>query len=1745
MAIHLITVSALILAVLLVRAAFRKKVPARLIYALWLVVAVKLCMPFSLFAVELPSMAEVPQEVPQTEQTVMQTQDMPTVTKASEATILAPITPITPIVPQQPTVSQPIGTKPSEPIVPTVTEPAAIEPIETEVAIPEVPTAAETTPIDWVHIAKVVWFVGSAVMAVWFAATGTVFQQKLRVDRRLHTTVGRTKVYVSKSAGAPCLAGLIPAIYLTPAAANSPSERFVITHEYTHLRHGDHIWSALRTAALIVYWWNPLVWAAAMVSKQDAELACDESVAAKLDDSQRLAYAHTILDTIPQKHAHAVGLGSAPIKERILMLTKRHKNRVVAAILAVALTLSAVGCSFIGPRETTEPVDDTPDLPSSITTAQTTDVPTVTTDNSIENVPTEQQEPVRVLSNEGNLHIHTVMLPLENEDMRFYDVSSTTHSTRYRMFLEYDSSTGKPYQYRRLYVVDALNGEIADCFDLDIQAGVPRITYTDNGGVIYAPITDPVTGTLRSYYMLTVTEKNGEFSLQKTEMQADASLVTSRFVSPDGRYVAYQTEETNGDYGGIYLQGSDGSSQCICENKTAADVESAEVRFYSLTGFADDKHLVYSIHGDLQKVSGIGNGQLPIGYGIYNTETGERTEVHNGKVPIGICDGILYLGVYSDMVPQEIWRAGIDGEEELIASRNAADGVFAMSEDRLFSWDHSMWHRYFPAENAAANTTQVEFYSPDFDQKLAEVSYWKTDTIRSNTMVRFLICEDSVTFVVPYVVEETAQSTVKVLSNAGNLDIRTTLLPLQSARMDYLRFAYDDRYFIYVTQKKNQYADLYILDSHNGEFVYSYALDVSADAFYITYTDEGCIVYGKHENTVTCAYAVTDTDGVFSVIPTTVAAYPIFDTRFVSPDGQYIAYETRDDADRHGGIDIRHPDGRTERIFENIVLNNEFAGGIAGFDDMTEYKLIGFADATHLLYWICGWGYTKGYGIYDVVTGEKEEVPEKGYLPEAVYNGVMYGTVRSNTLEVCSYETLWKKTQDGEYTVLASHDAADGVPLVSENSFCEFKGGIWIHHELVTSGEYASRQEDGQYNAVILRSSDFDTVLAEIDTKELDRFYSDITVYGNLVTFVVPYVKEETAQSTVKVLSNAGNLDIHAVLLPLESEDMRYLAFAYDDRYSIYLTRNGQHYADLYMIDAKNGEIVYTYALDVNAYYFYIAYTDAGCIVYGKDYDTVSCAYTVTDTDGVFSVTPIRMEAYPIAEQRVVSPSGTYIAYKTVDDAGADGGIDIRYPDGSIRRILENTMLEETDDLSGVTGYHPIGFVSDTALVYRIGGWEGTKGYGIYDVTTGEKTEVIARGDSPCAVYDGAFYVEEWGNSMAVYEPQAIWKVTADGAKTKIASKDAADGVYVLSDDKYREFEHSMWCIFDTGNAAGIGYGEDTPENLTVALYSPDLDQKLAEIEYPHNYNAFDNVIAYENSVTVVVPTVSAVPEEDAAITTLADWNQLNYDGAFPADGNCYALINGLVHFGGGADLSERYAEFETVTIGEYAISRKKDEKFLYFDFTVTASGLDTLPIGNYKTTVASFAGPQSDDAEMEILECDAKGRLQSVATDRASNRYLSIWFLAELAWDMGDYGTYDTSASDGFPDNYLAHCEGGRYSLAELNALVKDTFGVEIAADSWFAHDTDDNGDIVLTPGFGGFAFFYDIVDLQIGEDADLITVQHYTDINKLIKSVKVAYRVSNTGRVYGCELIEDAKYAPFGALYARYKYKGWEPMQ
>jgi beta-lactamase regulating signal transducer with metallopeptidase domain len=105
----------------------------------------------------------------------------------------------------------------------------------------------------------------------------------------------------------------------------------VLAHELCHYRHRDHIWALLRGLCLVLYWWNPLVWLAAVFSRIDGELACDEGAVSRLGDTERAAYGHTLLDLAVLKQgpesllrtATSIGAGKREMKSRIYALTKK------------------------------------------------------------------------------------------------------------------------------------------------------------------------------------------------------------------------------------------------------------------------------------------------------------------------------------------------------------------------------------------------------------------------------------------------------------------------------------------------------------------------------------------------------------------------------------------------------------------------------------------------------------------------------------------------------------------------------------------------------------------------------------------------------------------------------------------------------------------------------------------------------------------------------------------------------------------------------------------------------------------------------------------------------------------------------------------------------------------------------------------------------------------------------------------------------------------------------------------------------------------------------------------------------------------------------------------------------------------------------------------------------------------------------------------------------------------------------
>lgn len=208
------------------------------------------------------------------------------------------------------------------------------------------------------------WVAGMIAVAAVLVGSNLHFGWKLRKSRTpLHMPDVPLKVYLTDYVATPCLFGAVkPDIYLTNEVMKDPQmQRHVLAHEMSHFRQGDHIWSVLRCVCLVLHWYNPLVWVAAILSKQDAELACDEATIKALGEAERVAYGRTLIGmTCVRRDPRSMMLTATTmlgtkktLKERVALIAKKPKTALYTLIACVLVVSLAVGCTFTGaPAET-------------------------------------------------------------------------------------------------------------------------------------------------------------------------------------------------------------------------------------------------------------------------------------------------------------------------------------------------------------------------------------------------------------------------------------------------------------------------------------------------------------------------------------------------------------------------------------------------------------------------------------------------------------------------------------------------------------------------------------------------------------------------------------------------------------------------------------------------------------------------------------------------------------------------------------------------------------------------------------------------------------------------------------------------------------------------------------------------------------------------------------------------------------------------------------------------------------------------------------------------------------------------------------------------------------------------------------------------------------------------------------------------------------------------------------------------
>jgi hypothetical protein len=185
-----------------------------------------------------------------------------------------------------------------------------------------------------------IWLAGIVVLA------GYLSFQFMMLKHTLTTAVHLETPYIRESdqITTPFVLGIIrPVIYLPPQL--TASERsFVLAHEQAHIQRFDHLTKLLFMTALVLHWFNPLVWCAFFLLTKDMELACDERVLRSLDHDTRIAYSQTLLSlSAKQSGLHiSLAFGESSIKSRIrhILQFKKPSFWILLAGIFLAVIIS-------------------------------------------------------------------------------------------------------------------------------------------------------------------------------------------------------------------------------------------------------------------------------------------------------------------------------------------------------------------------------------------------------------------------------------------------------------------------------------------------------------------------------------------------------------------------------------------------------------------------------------------------------------------------------------------------------------------------------------------------------------------------------------------------------------------------------------------------------------------------------------------------------------------------------------------------------------------------------------------------------------------------------------------------------------------------------------------------------------------------------------------------------------------------------------------------------------------------------------------------------------------------------------------------------------------------------------------------------------------------------------------------------------------------------------------------------------
>lgn len=211
-------------------------------------------------------------------------------------------------------------------------------------------TSASIAPV------LIIWLIGLAVCALFFLVTHLrcrkEYKTALPVDNEFvnlwqqkHPMRRKIQIRQSDRISAPLTYGIFRPVVLLPKQIDWTDKiwmRYILTHEFIHIRRFDTLTKLVMATALCVHWFNPLVWIMYILVNRDIELSNDETVVKTIGGDIRSSYALTLIGLEESKSRLTPlcnNFSKNAIEERINAIMKIKKYTIPAVIVAVLLVV--------------------------------------------------------------------------------------------------------------------------------------------------------------------------------------------------------------------------------------------------------------------------------------------------------------------------------------------------------------------------------------------------------------------------------------------------------------------------------------------------------------------------------------------------------------------------------------------------------------------------------------------------------------------------------------------------------------------------------------------------------------------------------------------------------------------------------------------------------------------------------------------------------------------------------------------------------------------------------------------------------------------------------------------------------------------------------------------------------------------------------------------------------------------------------------------------------------------------------------------------------------------------------------------------------------------------------------------------------------------------------------------------------------------------------------------------------------